>query len=61
MRRGAESISIRGERGNVPEKGLAAEIHRSVSAGFGLVFGRICHELSHFVESYRSFCMYAAV
>ena len=48
-------MTIRGERGNVPEKGFAAEIQILVSAGFGLVPGRICLGLSQYVECYRRY------
>ena len=54
-------MTIRGERGNVPEKGFAAEIQILVSAGFGLVPGRICLGLSQYVECYRGLWDYFAV
>lgn len=39
----------------MPVKGFAAEIHFAVSAALGLVHGRICPELSQYVECYRGF------
>ena len=50
----AREISVTGEkRGNVPVKGLTAEIRFPVSAGIGLVLGRICPGLSQYVECSR--------